>query len=501
MTRALVLLLVLAAALGAAAPARADMEFGMEDEGLLLSNQHLAPAAVTAWRQMGVDIVRIHARWWEIAPDRNARRAPSRFNAADHKDRRYSWANLDNAVRMVRETGMRVMLTITGPGPTWTSSEPSRRNPRWKPSATAYAAFSRAVAARYEDQVDRYLLWNEPNQQGWLQPQWDCDSRRRNCTPVSPHVYRGLVRAAVPQIRAADPDAEIVAGELAPIGNDPISDNTPIKPLPFLREMACVDDRYRTLRTPACRGFKAAQADSFGYHPHPLLLAPDEPNADIDEAQFADMKRVFTLLDRLRATRRLRIGRTFHLTEFGYQTSPPDPAAGISLTLQTRYLQQAAYVAWKYKRVSGLSFYQWDDEPVVNRGSGTKRYAGWQTGLRFNSGRPKPVLSTMPAPFVIDLPRGRTTGLLWGQVRPDAQPQVEILIRPRGEARFRPFATVNTGRDGVFTHRTSIATGARYRYRWTPRPTLEDPTPTARESGIVDLGRRESGAYKASLAP
>ena len=93
---------------------------------------------------------------------------------------------------------------------------------------------------------------------------------------------------------------------------------------------------------------------------------------------------------------------------------------GISLTLQTRYLQQAAYLAYKYKRVSGLSFYQWDDEPVVNRGSGTKRYSGWQTGLRFNSGKPKPVLSTMPAPFVIDVPHGRSSGLMWGQVRPDA---------------------------------------------------------------------------------
>jgi hypothetical protein len=472
----------------------------MEDEGLVLSNQHLAPAAVTAWRQMGVDVVRIHARWWEIAPDGNARRAPSGFNAANHNDSHYRWANLDNAVRMVREAGMRVMLTITGPGPLWTSSEPAKRNPRWKPAPKAYAAFSRAVAARYRDQVDRYLIWNEPNQPGWLQPQWDCDSRRRNCTPVAPHVYRALVRAAVPQIRAADPGAEIVAGELAPIGNAPISESTPIKPLPFLREMACVDERYRTLRTPACRGFTAAQADSFGYHPHPLLLAPDKPNPDPDEAQFADIKRLFTVLDRLRAKRRLRIGKTFHLTEFGYQTAPPDPAAGIALTLQTRYLQQAAYLAWKYKRVSGLSYYQWDDEPVVNRGSGTKRYSGWQTGLRFNNGTPKPVLSTMPAPFVVDLPRGRSSGLLWGQVRPDARPQVEILIRPRGESQFRPLTTVNTSRDGVFTYRTSIAAGAQYRYRWTPLPTLEDPAPTARESGIVDPGRRESSPYKASLA-
>ena len=65
MRRALVLLTVLAAVLGAAAtPARAStFELGMEDEGLLLSNQHLAADAVSAWRRLGVDVVRIHARW------------------------------------------------------------------------------------------------------------------------------------------------------------------------------------------------------------------------------------------------------------------------------------------------------------------------------------------------------------------------------------------------------------------------------------------------------
>ena len=59
----------------------------MEDEGLLLSNPHLAPAAVIAWRQMGVDVVRIHARWWEIAPTRYARRRPPGFNANNPNDR------------------------------------------------------------------------------------------------------------------------------------------------------------------------------------------------------------------------------------------------------------------------------------------------------------------------------------------------------------------------------------------------------------------------------
>jgi hypothetical protein len=163
---------------------------------------------------------------------------------------------------------------------------------------------------------------------------------------------------------------------------------------------------------------------------------------------------------------------------------------GIPLALQTRYLQQAAYLAFRQPRVSGLSFYQWDDEPVVDRGSGTKRYSGWQTGLRFDSGRPKPALSTMPAPFVIDLRRG----LLWGHVRPDAEPDVEVLIRPRGERGFRPLTTVRMRPDGIWTQRMALTPGAAYRYRWRP------PGARSQLSGIVDLARRERSPYRASLA-
>ena len=138
-------------------------------------------------------------------PAGGAVKKPAGFNAKDPADEGYSWGALDTAVNTVRATGMRVMLTITGPGPLWASTDPGKRNPRWIPSAGAYADFARAVATRYRDQVDRYLIWNEPNQHGWLQPQWECDQRRRNCTAVSPHVYRSLVRAASPVIHAADP--------------------------------------------------------------------------------------------------------------------------------------------------------------------------------------------------------------------------------------------------------------------------------------------------------
>ncbi|HET6550078.1 MAG TPA: cellulase family glycosylhydrolase [Solirubrobacter sp.] len=503
MRRAVALVVVCAAAvLAAAAPARAaDFEMGMEDEGLLLSNQHLAPAAVQAWHALGVDVVRIHARWWVIAPGLNSRKPPRGFHASDPDDRHYDWTNLDAAVDMVRSAGMDVMLTITGPPPRWASGRPRKHNRLYKPQPRKFAQFARAVATRYRDQVDRYLIWNEPNQKGWLQPQWKCTRRHGYCRPVSPHIYRGLVRAATPAVHRADPGSEVVLGELAPIGHAPISNLTPMAPLPFLRTMGCVDARYRSIRTGACKHFRSAYADSFGYHPHPLKLAPDEHNPDRDEAQFGDLRRLFKVLDRLRHRHRLRIGRNVHLTEFGYQTSPPDRAVGIKLSLQTRYLQQAAYIAWKTKRVRGLSFYQWDDEPVVNLGRGTKRYAGWQTGLRFNSGRPKPVLSTMAAPFVVDRPRRAKKALLWGQVRPDAEPLVTVQMRRRGSHRWTDLMQLRTARDGTWSHRIKVPSrGATYRYEWTPVPNLFDPAPEPRTSGTVSLSKRTKSRLRASAS-
>ena len=58
---------------------------------------------------------------------------------------------------------MSVTLTITGPGPLWSSSRPGLHRPAYKPKPGAYRAFATAVARRYGSQVDRYILWNEPN--------------------------------------------------------------------------------------------------------------------------------------------------------------------------------------------------------------------------------------------------------------------------------------------------------------------------------------------------
>ena len=490
--------LAAALALPTAAQAAPDAEVGIEDEGVLLHDNPEAAAAVDRWRELGVDVVRIHARWQVLAPGRHATRRPAGFRAADPADRRYTWGELDRAVALVRSRGMAPMLTVTGPGPLWASGRPGRRNPRYKPKPAEFANFARAVATRYGAQVNRYLIWNEPNQGGWLEPQWECPRKgsRRGCVIAAPHLYRALVRAAGPAIKRADPGAQILIGELAPIGSPNRSSPSPIAPLPFLRALGCVDAAYKPLRTGYCRGFRPAAGDALGYHPHGVQNAPDRANRDRDEAQIADLPRLLAVLDRLTRAGRIAAPRRrldLYLTEFAYQTSPPDHAVGVTLAQQTRYLQQSAYIAWRNPRVRNLTQYQWLDEPVLERGVGKKAYARWQSGLLFVTGAAKPVLSVFPQPFVVDIAPGARTGRLWGQARPGGAHPVRIQRRAAGATDWETIAEASTDAHGYWSRVMPVTPGAEYRFGWGLDTDFFYGGPERRVSGAVRIARASGG--------
>jgi hypothetical protein len=471
-------LLACAALLVLAAPAAgAPHMVGMEDERLLLDEPAEAPAAVAAWAAAGIDVVRVHARWGVIAP--GGRSKPRGFNANEHRDPRYDWSELDHAVALVRGAGMKLMVSVTGAGPLWTSRSPARGNPRYKPDPKAFGAFARAVATRYGDRVDTYLIWNEPNIPGWLDPQLECRGKR--CTPVAPHIYRDLLAAAYGAIKAADPGAEVVMGELAPIGRVPRSARSVIPPLTFYRAMACLDENYRAIRTGPCARFKQVRADAVGHHPHPVLAAPDEPSEEPLWAKMGDLPRLLKVLDRITATRRFgapaATGGKFdlHLTEFGYQTSPPDHAVGVTVEDHARYLQHAAYIAWKTPRLRSLVHYQWVDEPVRYRSPGSLAYAGWQSGLHYIDGRPKPAALSFSAPFFIDGDR------FWGQVRPGGAHRVTIL---RDGA---PVAEAVTDEMGFWTQSLRAEPGSEYRFIWDPpaQPAADPGQPPQRRASVA----------------
>ena len=145
--------------LGAGTARAAGPEVGVSDDRVLLVGGADPDRVVGEWKANGVDVVRIFALWSRIAPARK----PAGFDGANQHAPGYEWGRLDEAIRRVRRAGIRVMLTVSGPGPVWTSRSPGRGNPRYKPDPAAYAAFATAVASRYGAEVDGYILWNEPN--------------------------------------------------------------------------------------------------------------------------------------------------------------------------------------------------------------------------------------------------------------------------------------------------------------------------------------------------
>ena len=230
----------------------------------------------------------------------------------------------------------------------------------------------------------------------------------------------------------------------------------------FLRALGCVSSGFRKLRTGDCRGFKPARADGFAFHPHGTLISPDSAYRNRDDVNLASLGRLESALDRLQR------GRPPARDHAPLQPLPrrvrlPDAAA----RPHRRRLARA-------RRTAGCS------APPTGRGatracgcspstSGTTSrcgapvppFAGWQSGLRFLSGKPKPALAHFDTPMQVDAARSR----LWGQARPGGAQTVTVERRLRGAKRYGLLARVRTDARGYWTLKRRLTRGARYRFR------------------------------------
>jgi hypothetical protein len=453
-----VLAVLLAVALLCAPSASAARnEVSIMDDQLLLN---ASPAEVERdmelFRALGVDRLRVSAFWNQIAPGNLSRTKPAGFDGRNNQDPRYTWGPLDRVIDSASRHGLRVMVSISTPAPVWATGDPSRDNPLWKPSPAEFGDFAEAVTTRYAPLVDHYGISNEPNQGVWLQPQSD----KRGL--VAPHLYRALVQAAYPRIKAADPTATALVGELAASGRAGRGATRPIRPLLFLREMACRDARWRPVRRGRCKGFTPIPADAIGHHPYNLLQKPTNPSPNKYDAAIGDGRRLVRTIDRLTRLKALKSGTgrrlNVYYTEFGYQTSPPDPFAGVTLGQQRLYIQQAAYVAYRTPRVLGLNQFRLTDGAIA--GKGLRRFQEFQSGLLFRNRRAKPAYSVFAHPFVISGDR------FWGQVRAGGAHTVRVERRAGAKGAWRLVAQVPTGGSGFFSFRLRGRKPGLYRYRY-----------------------------------
>src|SRR5262249_42201847 len=140
---------------------------------------------------------------------------------------------------------------------------------------------------------------------------------------------------------------------------------------------------------PYLRAMRAAGARLDAYAQNPYAVSPFE--TPLEGARCSDC---FTMADL--ATIRREVTKSFGarkprwLTEYGYQTNPPDPLSGVSYAKQAQYLGEAAMKVWKQPGVTMLVQFLVRDEPALG---------GWQSGLFEVSGKPKPSYHAFAVPL------------------------------------------------------------------------------------------------------
>jgi hypothetical protein len=497
------LAMIVSAALGGGADAR-PLPVTVQDDALML---HHPPAQVqdTARRmaRLGVDRVRLTAGWSALAPGAARKRMP-RFEPTNSGTYPHEpWTRLDRAVKAATSADLEVQIDVAFFAPRWAVKRVVRTNfpgrHRWKPDPHRFAQFAEAVARRYDGThrdparpsqrlpaVRLWTTWNEPNHGAFLLPQWR--RSRGSWIPQSPHIYRELHNRGYAAIKSVSAENQVLLGGTAAVGGQGRGRRKAIPPLQFLRELACVDRRGRPLERSACAGFQPLQADGYAHHPYSLYDRPDVPSLHPDDVQMGDLSRLSRVLDRLHRLGRITTRLPIFVTEYGYETNPPDVERGVTLNQQARYHGLATYLAWRQEDVSMFAQFLLRDiaPPPGAEDDPIEASRDWHSGLYFHDGRAKePAVQAFKLPFWAEARSiaGQDLVVLFGQVRPsEGRKRVEVEMRaadgtwiPVQTYETRPAGDVTCGQDitsfltdseGFYQRVAAYEGPTSYRSRW-----------------------------------
>jgi len=523
--RSFVLALVAASLLASTAQARpSQSSMMMDDDPLLYRGAATAQRTMTQMKWLGADTIRVTVLWSVVADKARFTRAQIRKlksqqarAAARLQTKRFrgsrpktypllNWDRYDDLVRIARAVGLRVYFNVTGPGPKWAHSKPPRSQRKlsgtYKPKPSLYRQLVKAVGRRfsgsYRDEnqsrsvlprVSFWSLWNEPNQAGWLAPQWDKVRGRR--VLVSAMLYRKLYQHGYKGLTSSGHRLgtdKILLGETAPLGSRRKTTKSPSYPAVFLRELSCLRSNGSTKYSGAaaeargCNRFgPKLRASGYAHHPYTKNV-PTTRRPPRNGLTMANISKLGALLDKLssKSGRKIPSRLPLWMTEFGYETNPPDPFNGVTLAQQALYSQLGEYLAFANRRIaSQTQFLLRDVLPVAKRKPGTKPYwFTYQSGLYFSNGVPKPAAYAYALPFLAfggktDPATGRRSFRFWGQLRflPDgANAKAVIQGRPKGSAGgWTPIGSpIAVSPRGYFqaTHVNPIAGAVEWRGAW-----------------------------------
>jgi hypothetical protein len=458
-SRILLSILALLAAAACAPSSALALSSVVQDDALLLSGDPAkVDKALAQMEAIGFTHVRLTANWQEIAPDAASDTQPI-FDAKNPASYPAGvWNRLDLAVRAVRAHGMEPMIDIGFWAPYWATTEPVGSQgirARENVDPSAFADFAEAVVRRYHGDfvpteptaapaagapqastrglldalfgkptpapapapapepakpapaaapkpvvqplppVNLFTLWNEPNIKGFLTPQWKKTKRGRK--PTSPAVYRRMLLAAYPRVKAISPNATFLIGATSSTGSYALSGlHGGVPPLQFIRELACVDQKLKPIRTGGCRGFTQLPGDGWAHHPYSFETGPANRSADErpDDAILGDTAKLRKLLVKLAHRGRIPWAASeLYLTEYGYFTTVIGSHRAVSEPEQAQLVGDAFRLASQFQGVRMMSQFLLQD--VQCDGGRTTTCLNWTTGVLRTDGSPKPLLTVL----------------------------------------------------------------------------------------------------------
>jgi len=127
------------------------------------------------------------------------------FEDRRHEPYRSAWDKYDNIVTLAEQYGLEIIARLEAP-PEWSRHDGVARGAFGPPDDFAdYGDYVGAVVSRYAGRIRFYQIWNEPN----IYPEWGNQ-------PVDPEAYTALLCLAYARVKAADPQAVVISGAMAP---------------------------------------------------------------------------------------------------------------------------------------------------------------------------------------------------------------------------------------------------------------------------------------------
>ncbi|HTU78011.1 MAG TPA: cellulase family glycosylhydrolase [Solirubrobacteraceae bacterium] len=415
----------------------------------------------------GVNALRIELYWESVAPGANSATKPD-FEATSPAA--YHWGQYPAVLAEAKRLGWQVLLTVTSPVPRWATSNGTAPYVT-RPDSKDFEEFMTAVAREFGPEVSTYAIWNEPNHPAFLMPQFNA-----NGSPASGHIYRGLYEAGYQGLQAAGlAHPRVLFGETAPTGYESVRSmvrsrnrkekaDAPlheVAPLTFLREALCLNAAYKKSAT--CSELQMA---GYSHHAYTEAAGPFYVPVQRSNVMIGSLSRLSNALNLAARAHAIPAGVPIYLTEFGIQ-SYPNRQEGVPVAKQAEYDAIAERIAYENPRVAAFSQYLLKDDPLGGAPGASVHggRVGFQTGLEYVSGQPKPLYYGWPIPLTVTRTRGGVA--LWGLVRPGTGARtVTVLVKAKHAKRWRTLKTVHTNSRGYWSLDSSTA-GEYWRVRWT----------------------------------